>query len=102
VLPLWGTHDLVESAQLLVSELVTNAVQHAGGTESVELEIVRHSTGVRLALADGSTVAPIARELRVDAPSGRGIYIIKQLATRWGTEHRHGGKQVWAELDQSE
>jgi len=98
VLVVWGLPRLVDDARLLVSELVSNAVVHAAGSESFELEIVRHRGDVWVGLTDGCATTPIARELRPDTTSGRGVQIMQQLATRWGTEQRRGGKRVWFEL----
>ncbi len=98
LLPAWGHHCLVDDAVLLVSELVTNALSHARGQESYELELTARADAVRIALADGSTVRPIVAELDDDRPSGRGIRIIEHLASRWGAEDHEGGKKVWLEL----
>jgi anti-sigma regulatory factor (Ser/Thr protein kinase) len=98
LLPAWGLAELVDDAKLVVSELVTNALHHASGPESYELELTARPDGVRIALADGSTVRPILEELNDERPSGRGIRIIEQLASRWGADDHEGGKQVWIEL----
>lgn len=98
VLPAWGLTELVDDAQLVTSELVTNALSHAAGQDSYELELTARPDGVRIALADGSTVRPIVEELKSSRPSGRGIAIIEKLATRWGADDHEGGKKVWIEL----
>lgn len=94
----WGLLDLSEDARIVVSELVTNAVKHVGGEASFELELVLHGDALRLSLADGSSVRPLARALGGDTEGGRGVRIIELLATRWGVEDHEGGKRVWAEL----
>jgi len=99
VLPVWELPDLSDDAQLVVSELVTNAYRHAPGTDSFELELVRQSDGVRISLADRNAVRPVIAELKADhQPTGRGMAIVAALAVRWGAEDHHGGKRVWVDL----
>ena len=100
LLPVWNLADLQDDAKLIASELVTNAYLHAPGTDSFELELVRRSRGVRISLADGSSIRPVIAELSHDATSGRGMRIVACLASAWGAEDYHGGKRVWVELDQ--
>jgi anti-sigma regulatory factor (Ser/Thr protein kinase) len=99
LLPVWELADLKDDAQLIVSELVTNAYQHAPGTDSFELELVRRSHGVRISLADGASVRPIIADLGREHPSGRGMALIAAVATGWGSDEHHGGKRVWVDLD---
>ncbi len=100
LLPGWGLPDeLCGDAALVVSELVTNAFLHAPVTDSFELELTRRPHGVRVSLADGSSVRPMIRELSSDLPSGRGMHIVELLATEWGAEDYLGGKRVWVDLD---
>lgn len=99
LLPAWGLADLCSDAELVVSELVTNAYLHAPGTDSFELELVRRTNGVRMTLADGVSVRPIIAELGHEHPTGRGMVIVAQLATGWGAEDHHGGKRVWVDID---
>jgi serine/threonine-protein kinase RsbW len=94
--------DYAATAELLLSELVTNAVRHAGSYPSQQV-------GVRFALADGlirlevsdsCTTAPQLRAVTPDAESGRGIHLVSALADNWGVTRRPcgAGKTVWAEL----
>jgi anti-sigma regulatory factor (Ser/Thr protein kinase) len=94
----WGLSELAEDAQTVVRELVKNALQHAGGADSYELELVRKPYGVRLYLADGSAIRPVVAELNSDAPSGRGMRIVEKIAAGWGSDDHHGGKRVWVDL----
>ena len=84
---------------LLVSELATNALRHAG-TE-FEVEVRRTDRGVRVAVSDDNPRRP--REPLVlpgpDAEGGRGLAIVDELADRWGVEGDPPGKTVWFELD---
>ena len=100
VLPAWGLAHLVESAQLVVSELITNAYQHSPQSDSFELELSQRGKGLRIALADGSAIRPVVRELSSDGETGRGMVIVQTLAKRWGAEDHHGGKRVWVDLDE--
>jgi anti-sigma regulatory factor (Ser/Thr protein kinase) len=100
VLSEWELTDLGDDARLVVSELVSNAVRHASGPQQLQLEVARLGTdGVRIALADGSSVKPIIRELDDRATSGRGLRIVQSLAADWGTEDHPGGKRVWVDLE---
>jgi anti-sigma regulatory factor (Ser/Thr protein kinase) len=94
----WGLDRLAEDAQLVASELVTNAYQHAPGTASFELQVVGQGDRLRICLADGSSVRPMIRDLDRDRPHGRGMRIVESLASGWGSDHHGGGKLVWVEL----
>ncbi|MGN6089014.1 MAG: ATP-binding protein [Actinomycetales bacterium] len=94
----WQLSSAVDAAQLVVSEMVTNAVRHVGGEASFELTIEAAGDEIRLALADGSSVRPLIRELRDDSLGGRGIALIEALTERWGVEDHEGGKRVWVIL----
>jgi anti-sigma regulatory factor (Ser/Thr protein kinase) len=89
-----------QSARLLVSEVVTNSVRHAGATaddwigfdvelspDLLRVQVTDHGPGFRAA----PTLAP------PDQPSGRGLFLVSELADRWGTEDE--GRHVWFELD---
>jgi anti-sigma regulatory factor (Ser/Thr protein kinase) len=100
VLRAWELAEISADAQLVISELVTNAYRHAPGTDSFELELAKLSDdGVRISLADGSSIRPIVRELASDAPSGRGMHIVEMLVSEWGAEDHHGGKRIWVRID---
>lgn len=99
----WGLTELREDAVLITSELVTNAAQHAPGSDTFRLEVTRRAGGVRISLADGNALFPAVQQLDADRPSGRGMRIVESLAARWGTEKHHdGGKRVWVDLDASQ
>jgi len=96
VLTGWGFTDQgwLDDAAIVVSELVTNAVNHGGG--GVELGVQAHGDRVTISAADGSSVLPRRRE--PDDAGGRGLALIEALSVRWGVEDHHGGKRVWIEL----
>jgi anti-sigma regulatory factor (Ser/Thr protein kinase) len=97
VLAGWGFHDdcWLDSAAVVVSELVTNAVRHGGGC--VELRVECHERRVTLSVADGSSVVPRRRD--PDDQGGRGLALIEAMAAGWGVQDHQGGKRVWVELD---
>jgi DNA-binding NarL/FixJ family response regulator len=82
--------------QLLVSELVTNAVMHAGSEADVAV-ILRRDV-VRVEVGDRSTDIPTPRRVSPDARSGRGLWLVDQMASAWGVQERPGGKVVWFEV----
>jgi anti-sigma regulatory factor (Ser/Thr protein kinase) len=87
------------TAELLVSELVTNALVHA--LPPLELRVQPlGATGVRIEVSDAAGNRwPTRKSTRPEAEGGRGIEIVTALASRWGTESSDSGKLVWAELD---
>jgi anti-sigma regulatory factor (Ser/Thr protein kinase) len=87
---------LLEDAQLVVTELATNAVIHA--QSPFTLTVALRGTRVRIAVEDQSTARPVAREAAPASASGRGLTLVRQVASRWGVEEARGGKVVWAEL----
>jgi anti-sigma regulatory factor (Ser/Thr protein kinase) len=98
VLHSWDLPEIVDDAQLVASELLANAIEHAPGANSYELELVRRPDGIRIYLADGSSIRPVISELAHDRPRGRGIRIIEALSDGWGSDQHHGGKRVWVDL----
>jgi anti-sigma regulatory factor (Ser/Thr protein kinase) len=96
VLESFADHRLLGELLLCVSEVVTNAVLHAG-TE-LELSVSVDRDRVRVEVGDGSPVAPIRKHYDLAAPTGRGILLIEELADGWGVEPTDRGKVVWFEL----
>jgi anti-sigma regulatory factor (Ser/Thr protein kinase) len=90
---------LVDDAILVISELVTNAVRHAGTASTLELQLGQTGERLRISLTDDSDREPRLRPLRPAAEDGRGLAILAALSDRWGVEPRLGGKQVWWEVD---
>lgn len=89
--------EVVETAQLLVSELVTNAVAHAG--TRVEVECALTEEGLRVSVCDGSSQLPTPGQPDAWDEQGRGLVLVDTLASRWGTDaHPDNGKAVWFEL----
>ncbi|MEU4846000.1 ATP-binding protein [Streptomyces gilvosporeus] len=96
----WGLPEHVETAELLVSELVTNALQHAWGPLHLRLSHSPVDRTLRCDIADGCPAAPPADRppARADEDHGRGLHLVDQLSTRWGARHTATGKTVWFEL----
>lgn len=89
--------EICQTAALLVTELVTNAIVH--GRTSATMEIHRPSDRLRVAVRDDNPGLPeIGDHFDVDAVSGRGLTIVSLLAADWGIEVLGDGKAVWFEL----
>jgi anti-sigma regulatory factor (Ser/Thr protein kinase) len=91
--------DTVDIARLLVTELVSNAVLHAGGT--VQLSISRTRGGIRVDVYDESPKPPLIVEHEPLHEHGNGLRLVAALATSWGTDPRDDtlpGKRVWFEV----
>ncbi|MGW7367601.1 SpoIIE family protein phosphatase [Streptomyces sp. NPDC054841] len=99
----WGYSDVVDDAVVLTSELVTNAVIHAG--TAADVLCLRTEEGVRVEVADRypEREIPIQGGGRThahpDRENGRGLLLCAALATRWGVEYSPTHKQVWFQLD---
>lgn len=94
-----GRDGVVELAQLLVSELVTNAVAHAG--TPVAIQCAPTDGGLRVSVWDGSSHLPRPEQPDAWAERGRGLVLVDTLASRWGADPQPGnGKSVWFELSE--
>jgi serine phosphatase RsbU (regulator of sigma subunit)/anti-sigma regulatory factor (Ser/Thr protein kinase) len=96
----WGvTDDLVETAQLCLSELVTNAVIHAGTTTKVTARLDEER--LLVLVQDRGNRGAARRDFAHDPAdiSGRGLLLVDALATAWSAEHSADGTTVWFELD---
>jgi anti-sigma regulatory factor (Ser/Thr protein kinase) len=93
----WDAEPLEWTASQAVSELVTNAVLHAGTPITVTLTLPGDGR-LRVEVGDGSPRVPQQRRYGQRATTGRGIALVAGLAEAWGVETRPGGKTVWCEL----
>jgi anti-sigma regulatory factor (Ser/Thr protein kinase) len=95
----WGIGDLLrEDAALLITEVVTNAVDHVGGDDAIEVVARWNGASLWVGVADGSAVRPIVRELSHTELRGRGMRMVARIAHRWGAYDYRAGKRVWFEL----
>lgn len=92
----WEANDHLESALVITSELVTNAVLHARTAITLRVEV--KGPTVRIEVFDENPRLPVVAPCPPDATSGRGLALVTALATSWGMENRAGGKVVWAEV----
>ncbi|MFE1441477.1 SpoIIE family protein phosphatase [Streptomyces sp. NPDC058739] len=90
----WGLEEISFVTELLVSELVTNAVRY--GRPPVGLRLIRGATLV-CEVSDAGSTAPHLRRARTYDEGGRGLLLVAQLSERWGTRHAADGKTIWAE-----
>ncbi|MER5408753.1 SpoIIE family protein phosphatase [Streptomyces sp. NPDC002769] len=91
----WGLDELAFTTELVVSELVTNAIRY--GRPPIRLRVIRDSVLI-CEVSDTSSTAPHMRRARTFDEGGRGLLLVAQFAERWGTRHLPGGKSIWAEI----
>jgi serine phosphatase RsbU (regulator of sigma subunit)/anti-sigma regulatory factor (Ser/Thr protein kinase) len=90
----WGLDELCFTTELVVSELVTNAIQHGSGP--IGLRLIRTNT-LTCEVSDTGGAAPRLRRTRVFDEDGRGLLLVAQLTHRWGSRPTANGKTIWAE-----
>jgi serine phosphatase RsbU (regulator of sigma subunit)/anti-sigma regulatory factor (Ser/Thr protein kinase) len=91
----WGLEELSDAFELLVSEVVTNAVRYA--ERPITLRLLRTDT-LRCEVGDDVPQLPRLRQARATDEGGRGLYLVNRIARRWGATRLSGGKVVWFEL----
>lgn len=97
VLERWNCQPALETLQTLLSELVTNAVVHAGSQP--EVSVLMLGGAIRVEVTDDSPRLPVLAEADTFATGGRGLGIVAAEASRWGVRPRpEGGKTVWFEV----
>lgn len=90
----WGLWEALPTAELIVSELVTNAIRHAGAP--IELRLI-HNGSLICEVSDASSTSPHPRRAHELDEGGRGLLLVGRLCERWGTRHTPSGKTIWAE-----
>ncbi|WP_086732853.1 ATP-binding SpoIIE family protein phosphatase [Streptomyces glaucescens] len=90
----WGLEELAFTTELVVSELVTNAIRYGKGP--IQLRLILQST-LTCEVSDASSTAPHLRRARAFDEGGRGLLLVAQLTEHWGTRHTREGKVIWAE-----
>jgi anti-sigma regulatory factor (Ser/Thr protein kinase) len=91
----WGLAELIDTALILISELVTNALKHGKG-EEIGFSISYRYGQVRFEVMDGSPGTPVIRSTGPDEESGRGMLLVSALADSWGTSE--DGTRTWCAL----
>jgi anti-sigma regulatory factor (Ser/Thr protein kinase) len=99
----WNLIDSVETAELVVSELLTNAVHATGMAEifvRVRICLLSDKRSVLILVWDSSPQPPMRIEAGDDTENGRGLLLVEALSTRWNwyIPHHLGGKVVWAQI----
>lgn len=95
----WNLEELQLDTELMVSELVTNAIKHAG--EPIRLRLIRDHASLVCEVSDGSSTSPRLRRARSTDEGGRGLFLIAELAQRWGHRYTTDGKVIWFEQPSS-
>ncbi|WP_327433887.1 SpoIIE family protein phosphatase [Streptomyces sp. NBC_01236] len=90
----WGLSELGFSMELVLSELVTNAIRYA--SEPIHVRLIRDRTLI-CEVADGSSTSPHLRYAATMDEGGRGLFLVSQMTERWGTRYTPQGKVIWAE-----
>jgi serine phosphatase RsbU (regulator of sigma subunit)/anti-sigma regulatory factor (Ser/Thr protein kinase) len=90
----WGLDDASFAAELILSELITNAIRHGAGPIRVRL---LHDRTLICEVSDASNTAPHLRRAAATDEGGRGLFLVAQLSESWGTRYLPQGKVIWAE-----
>jgi serine phosphatase RsbU (regulator of sigma subunit)/PAS domain-containing protein len=98
----WGLEQVVFTAELILSELITNAVRY--GAEPITVRMLRtrppgspDAGTLIFEVADGSSTSPRLRRAKVTDEGGRGLFLVARFSERWGTRYTPTGKVIWAE-----
>lgn len=95
----WGCPAFVDLAALLTSELVANAIIHAG--TDCHVVVRRLPDRIRIEVGDQDPRLPVRKHYSVSATTGRGLALVEDLSLAWGSDRTGAGKQVWFELDEA-
>lgn len=91
-----GYGDVLDVVELLVTELVTNAVTHARSEATVLIRLLPDA--VRVEVLDGDDSFPVRRVPQADRPGGRGLELVEQMSRSWGIDMLEVGKRTWFEV----
>ncbi|MFD0270387.1 SpoIIE family protein phosphatase [Streptomyces sp. NPDC127106] len=91
----WGLEETAFSAELILSELVTNAIRY--GNAPIRVRMLRDRKLI-CEVSDASSTSPHLRYAATTDEGGRGLFLVAQYADRWGTRYTERGKVIWAEL----
>ncbi|MGW7716378.1 SpoIIE family protein phosphatase, partial [Streptomyces chartreusis] len=90
----WGLSELGFTMELILSELITNAIRY--GAEPIHVRLIR-DRALTCEVSDGSSTSPHLRYAATTDEGGRGLFLVSQMAERWGTRYTPQGKVIWAE-----
>ncbi|WP_442819832.1 SpoIIE family protein phosphatase [Streptomyces sp. NBC_00841] len=91
----WGLDQVAFTAELILSELVTNAIRY--GTEPIRLRLLYDRDSLICEVSDGSSTSPHLRRAATTDEGGRGLFLVAHFARRWGTRYTARGKVIWTE-----
>lgn len=95
----WGLHELIDPAQMCVSELVSNVIAHVGRGTPVSLAVTLIGSRLRIEVGDPDPRAlPTLVDASDDAEAGRGMALVDALTESWGVQLHTGSKVTWCEL----
>ncbi|MGW2637319.1 ATP-binding protein [Streptomyces sp. NPDC001348] len=98
-LGIWGLHEVIDAAQLCVSELASNVITHVGPGTPATLAVSMNGVHLRIEVHDPDTRAlPTLLDANVDSEGGRGMALVDAIAARWGVQLRFDRKVTWCEL----
>ncbi|WP_432168245.1 ATP-binding protein [Streptomyces sp. bgisy031] len=92
----WNLEDLTDTAELMVSELVTNALRHTRGPLRLNLQL--RDSRLRCEVEDTDPTGPVRRVVDTDAEDGRGTELLDLLTEAWGSTRTATGKTTWCEM----
>ncbi|KUO06403.1 SpoIIE family protein phosphatase [Streptomyces caeruleatus] len=95
-LGVWSLTEASFTAELVVSELVTNAIRY--GIHPIRLRLIHDARTLICEVSDTSHTAPHLRRAKTFDEGGRGLLLVAQLTQRWGSRHTADGKTIWAEI----
>ncbi|MGW0999851.1 SpoIIE family protein phosphatase [Streptomyces sp. NPDC002523] len=90
----WGLEEIAFTTELILSELITNAIRY--GTEPIQVRLLYDRTLI-CEVSDSSSTSPHLRRAQATDEGGRGLFLVAQFAQRWGTRYTPGGKVIWTE-----
>ncbi|MGV9894730.1 SpoIIE family protein phosphatase [Streptomyces tendae] len=91
----WNLDEAVYTTELVVSELVTNAIRYGKGP--VRLRLIRDRGRLLTEVTDANSASPHLRRARENDEGGRGLFIVMRLSTHWGVRHSRHAKTIWSE-----
>lgn len=91
----WGLGEISFATELILSELITNAIRY--GTQPIRVRLLHDDRSLICEVSDGSSTSPHLRRAATTDEGGRGLFLVAQFAQRWGTRYTPRGKVIWSE-----